>query len=127
VHAQVAEHPAWHVNIWTGPNAPYLGPAVVAEAVRLFDEAEKAAAADPVLAPRVAVARLPIRYTQIMQAGPETPDAAALVQAFEAVARKAGLTTIREDSRSGRLDTWLAEQRKRLKIGGEAKPADAPK
>ena len=126
VHAQVAEHKDWHVNIWTGPDAPYLRPAVLAEAVRLFDEAGKAVAADAVLAQRVAVARLPVVYVQIMTAKPEAPDAAALVQAFEAVARKAGLTTVREDGRSGRLDTWLGEQRKRLKIGGDAKPADAP-
>jgi len=127
VHAQVAEHKDWHVNIWTGPDAPYLRPAVLAEAVRLFDEAGKAVAADAVLAQRVAVARLPVVYVQIMTAKPEAPDAAALVQAFETVARKAGLTTVREDGRSGKLDTWLAEQRKRLKIGGDAKPADAPK
>jgi len=39
-----------------------------------------------------------------------------LLEAFERVARSAGLTMVREHGGTGRLETWLAEQRKRLKI-----------
>jgi len=41
---------------------------------------------------------------------------AGLLEAFERVARSAGLTMVREHGGTGRLETWLAEQRKRLKI-----------
>ena len=118
INGQVAEHKDWHVNIWAAPNAPYLAAPVVAESVRLFDEAEAAVRESPVLLDRVRTARLPVLYVQIMQAKPgdAAVDAAGLVAAFERIARKAGVTTVREDSRGGRLDVWLKAQRERLKI-----------
>ena len=64
----------------------------------------------------MAVARLPVRYTRIVQAKAGDARAAALLEAFEQVARKAGLTMVREHGGTGRLDVWLAAQRKRLKI-----------
>ncbi|MBL7140191.1 MAG: DUF4838 domain-containing protein [Planctomycetes bacterium] len=116
VHKQVAEHPDWHATIWARPDAPWLRPEVLDRCVRLFDEAEAAVAGDAVLANRVAVARLPVRYTQIMQAKPGDADAAGLLEAFERVARSAGVTTVCENAGTGRLDVWLAAQRRRLKI-----------
>ena len=116
VHRPVVEHRDWHVNIWAPPTAPYLGPEVVAQAVRLLDEAEAAVKADPVLAQRVAVARLPVLYVQIMTAQPGDARAAAWLETFEAVARGARLSTVREHGGTGQLDIWLAAERARLKI-----------
>ncbi|HUU34042.1 MAG TPA: DUF4838 domain-containing protein [Vicinamibacterales bacterium] len=115
MHRQVVEHRDWHVNIWAPPTAPYLGREVVAEAVRLFDEAAAAVKAEPVLAQRVAIARLPVLYVQIMTAQPGDARAAAWLETFEAVARQARLSTVREHGGTGRLDVWLAAQRQRLK------------
>jgi hypothetical protein len=90
---------------------------VVAEASRLMDEAEAAVAADAAIAQRVAVARLPVTYTQIMQAKAGDADALARLDAFEKTARAAGLTMVREHGGTGRLDAWLEAQRKRLGAG----------
>jgi hypothetical protein len=117
IHRQVTEHPAWHVNIWAKPDSPFLAPRVVAEASRLMDEAEAAVAADAAIAQRVAVARLPVTYTQIMQAKAGDADALARLDAFEKTARAAGLTMVREHGGTGRLDAWLEAQRKRLGAG----------
>jgi len=122
VHRQVVEHPDWHATIWAKPDSPWLRDEVLAECVRYFDEAE-AAVVDPILAQRVAVARLPLRYTRIAKAQPGDADAAAWLETFETVARKAGLGMVREHGGTGRLDVWLDAQRKRLKIGaGQAGP-----
>jgi len=121
VHREVQEHPDWHAVIWAGPDSPYLRAEVMARAVRLFDEAEKAVAGDAACAQRVAVARLPILYVQIAKARPGDARAAAWLDTFEAVARKVGLTMIREHGGTGRLDIWLAAERKRLEI--QPKPA----
>jgi hypothetical protein len=120
-HRQVAEHKDWHARIFDKPEAPYLGPEFVAEAVRLFDQAEKQAAGDPVQAHRAAVARLPILYLQIVRAKPGDADAAARVDRFEAVARKEGVTMVREHAGSGLLDVWLKAQRERLAIAPATK------
>jgi len=115
---QVADHKDWHTTIYYGPDAKYLTPEFIVESVRLFDDAEAKVAADPKLLARVQVARLPVIYTQVMQAKPgeKTDDAAALIAKFETVARKAELTTISEDGGRGKLDTWLKAQRDRLKV-----------
>ncbi|MBE3095891.1 MAG: DUF4838 domain-containing protein, partial [Planctomycetes bacterium] len=119
IHGQVEEHADWHAVIWAKPDSPWLRPEVLGRAVRLFDGAEQAVAADAVLAPRVAVARLPVLYVQIAQAQPGDARAAGWLDTFEAVARKAGLTTVREHGGTGRLDIWLAAERQRLKIGAK--------
>jgi hypothetical protein len=115
-HRQVAEHKDWHARIFDKPDKPYLGPEFVAEAIRLFDRAEAAAAADPVRLHRVQVARLPILYLQIVRAKSGDADAAALADRFEAVARREGVTMVREWAGAGVLDVWLKAQRERLKI-----------
>ncbi|MCX5676541.1 MAG: DUF4838 domain-containing protein, partial [Planctomycetota bacterium] len=115
-HRQVAAHKDWHAHIFDKPDKPYLGPEFVAEAIRLFDQAEKEAAGSPVFAHRTAVARLPILYLQIVRAKPGDADAAALVGRFEAIALKEGVTMVREHSPQGLLDGWLKAQRERLSI-----------
>jgi len=116
VHKQVREHPDWHANIWAKPDSPWLRPEVIGRCARLFDAAEAAVRDDQVHAKRVAVARLPLRYTRIVQAKLGDPQAAEWLAAFERVARQAGLKMVREHGGTGRLETWLAAQRKRLKI-----------
>jgi hypothetical protein len=123
-HQQVAEHKDWHAHIFDKPQMPYLGPQFLAEAVRCFDEAEARVAGDPVLAHRVALARLPIVYLQIVNAKPGDAQAAALLETFERVARKEGMTMVREHGGTGALDVWLAAQRERLKLAPP--PAGAP-
>jgi hypothetical protein len=113
---QVAGNKDWHARIFDQPDAPHLGPEFIAGAIRCFDQAEALAAGDPVFAHRVAVARLPILYLQIVRARPGDADAAALLARFEAVARKEGVTMVREDAGSGALDVWLKAQRERLKL-----------
>jgi len=119
IHKPVLENPNLHIHIWTRPDAPYLNDRAIAQSAALFDQAEKAVAADPVLLHRVQVARLPIMYVQIVNSkqgykeqgnalvDTATTDEAALLERFEAIARKEGVTTIRENRRSGALDTWL--------------------
>jgi hypothetical protein len=127
---QVAGHKDWHARIFDRPDAPHLGPEFIAGAIRCFDRAEALAAGeptppkqplrlrrpDPVFAHRVAVARLPILYLQIVRARPGDADAAALLARFEAVARQEGVAMVREHAGSGALDVWLKAQRERLKI-----------
>jgi len=108
IHKQVADHPDWHANIWSKPTAPYLNQPVIDESVKLFDAAEAAVKADPALLHRVRVARMPIQYVRIVTA---KNDVAALIDRFEAVARKEGLVTVREHRRLGDLTTWLAKVR----------------
>jgi len=125
-HRQVAAHKDWHAHIFDKPDKPYLGPEFVAEAVRLFDQAEKEAAGSPVFVHRTAVARLPILYLQIVRAAPGDAAAAALVDRFEAIALKEGVAMVREHAGSGNLDVWLKAQRDRLKLApAEVKPAPA--
>ncbi len=119
MHKPVRENPKLYIHIWTPPTAPYLTEQAIAESVRLFDQAEAAVKDDPVLLHRVQVARLPIMYVQIARAKQgyrEQPDALvsttgtdirAVVKRFETIARKEGLTTIRENRRTGALDVWL--------------------
>jgi hypothetical protein len=111
---QVAEHKDWHARIFDKPEMPYLGAEFIVEALRLFDQAEGQVAGSPVQAHRVAVARLPILYLQIVRAKAGDADAAALVARFEAVARKEGVTMVREWAGAGQLDVWLKAQRERL-------------
>jgi hypothetical protein len=118
VHRQVAEHPDWHATIRARPDAPFLSPAVIAEAEHLLFEAEWRVEDQPVFRHRVEVARLPILYVRIMQARPGDAgaDAAGMLATFERIARKEGMTMVREHGGAGALDPWLQAQRERLKI-----------
>jgi hypothetical protein len=54
-----------HVFIWTSPSEKYLRPAILAKADALFDQAEKAVAADETLRYRVLQARMPVMYAHV--------------------------------------------------------------
>jgi len=119
MHKQVADHPDWHAHIFDSPNAPHLRADVIEKASALFDEAEKAVADNPTLLHRVQVARLPVLYVQIVtsrQGFKEEGDTlvdttnageTGRVELFEKIARKEGLTMVREHAGSGALDVWV--------------------
>jgi len=101
-----------HVNIWVGPEAKYLDDELMAEADRLFDEAEAAAAADPAFLERVRIARLSIDYTQLERERNTQRDLYAVdhdaftvtlkpefrgrIDRFFSTAERSGFSTIRE-------------------------------
>jgi hypothetical protein len=75
---------------------PFLAKPFLQRATELFTQAEQLAESDAIRQ-RVAAARLPLMYVKLCR-GPELvgPDFAALVTRFETVARRVGLTHIRE-------------------------------
>jgi hypothetical protein len=54
-----------HMHLYTNPAQGYLTDDVMSKAAVLFDEAEKAVAADPVRLDRVRVARMPLTYARL--------------------------------------------------------------
>lgn len=98
-----------HIQIWTGPDAPYLTPEIIARADQLFDQAERLAASDAPCLERVKALRLPLQYAKISQARPGyalvgdqyrpakvPPWYDATVRDFFAVAERNGITLISE-------------------------------
>jgi hypothetical protein len=102
------EKPDVHMTIYVDPDWGYLTPEVIAEASRLFDQAESAVADDRTRLHRVQVARLPIQYARLALGGAALPDRAALLDQFEQVARAEGVTMVSEWKK---LDAWLDEMR----------------
>jgi len=118
MHKQVADHTDWHMTIWSRPTSPWLGEKAIAESVKLFDRAEAAVKTDPVRLKRVRIARMPVQYVRIVTAKPGQADAKTirgLIDAFEASARAAGLTMVREHRAYGNLSKWLATVRAKWK------------
>ncbi|MBR4219603.1 MAG: DUF4838 domain-containing protein [Victivallales bacterium] len=117
VHRQVCDVQKTHLTIFL-PTFRYLNnPAMLEEAKKLFDQAEAAVAGDETLSFRVKLARLPIIYTEVTlsknamkfengllvnQKGNLSP----LVDEFNAVATKAGMTRVAE-SRNATLENWV--------------------
>jgi len=119
MHKQVADHPQWHMTIWSKPTSRWLNDKAVAQSVKLFDQAEAAVKGDATLLQRVRIARMPVQYTRIVTARPGHADAKtvrALIDAFEASARKSGLTMVREHRAYGELSKWLATVRAKWKV-----------
>jgi hypothetical protein len=104
-----------HIRISSPPTSKYLSPETLEKAERLFDRAEKAVAKNPIVLHRVQVARLPILYTRIVHAFKPRNAAEkmgyekvlAMIDRFEATARKEGLTRLREGGPQAALDAWL--------------------
>jgi hypothetical protein len=124
LHRTVCSDLTRHVRIYTPP-ADYLNhPQLLASATALFDQAEAAVAGDAIRLQRVQVARLPLLYTQIAigsgalhyRDGRLVTDsaggAAGLVERFAAIARREGVSHIREGEGGG-LEEWLATQQGR--------------
>jgi hypothetical protein len=106
-----------HFRIYDPPSSPLFSADVVSRAVELFDEAEAAVADRPEVLERVRVARLPLTYVRIahllmrlktQEEGKEEDrkQLRSLFERFDAVARKVGVTRIRE---SRTYDSWAAE------------------
>ena len=110
-----AKNEKFHFTIWTGPDSPLFDDATCKRADELFDAAESKVAAKPAVLERVKTARLPILYVEINRAadtvqkgGPKAP-LKALIDRFDAIAKKSGVTMINEATP---YDTWLASARK---------------
>ena len=95
-----------HVQIWIGPNVPFLTDEIIAKANGLWEEAEQAAATQADVLERVKFARLSLDYAIVerarIKAGGKPAPADAFVKAagerFFTVGKRAGVRTIREGS-----------------------------
>jgi hypothetical protein len=120
----VCSDPTRHVRIYTAPGDYLSNPEMLASADLLFDQAEAAVAADATLLQRVQVARLPLLYTRIalsrgalrFRDGKLVAEGAGggeeLVARFASIARKEGVSHIREGEGGG-LEEWLTTQQGR--------------
>jgi hypothetical protein len=111
LHTKVRD-PNLHLHIYDPPTARYLTPDVIETGDRLFDEAEKLAASDPIAAEYVAKSRLGLRYVKLMQ----HPQGGEQLDRFLADVRRFGITQLREGQP---LDQWEKDFRGKL-------PATAP-
>ncbi|MCX7597341.1 MAG: DUF4838 domain-containing protein [Armatimonadetes bacterium] len=105
-----------HMDIWEGPNAPYLTDDLLAEADRLWDEAEAAVADQPEVLKRVREARLSVDWVMIERTSRPTtspyrfegdryvadvdPAFRKRVDRFFSVAEAGGLTALNEGGMS---------------------------
>ena len=95
-----------------GMDAPFLTWGFVEEATRLFDEAEAAAQSEK-MRQRVERARLPIMYVKLMRGPDFTGDTyGALIDHFQSVAGREGITWLGMHSGSSKVDTRMAEWRR---------------
>jgi hypothetical protein len=116
-----------HAGIWVGPlDAPYLSDALLAQADRLWDEAERRAAGQPDTLARVEAARLSVDYAWLerhksfpYRFNPErafrlevSPEFRQRAEKFLRVARRAGLTRLDEGRTT--LDAYEKELREIL-------------
>ncbi len=87
-----------HMGIFSPVTVSYITPDFLAQANKLFDEAEKAAADDPGALRRVKHARLSIRYTELMLAREKDPSVvkSAAFKQFIADCKADGMQQIRE-------------------------------
>ncbi len=84
-----------HASIYDRPDSAYLTPDLLALAGTCFDEAEKLAEDEAVLA-RIKRARLPIRFAQLAALPLDAPGRARLLEEFAADATAAGITQLSE-------------------------------
>ncbi len=115
-----------HFTIRTPPTAPAFSKELIDRSVALFDQAEAAVKDDPKRLHRVQVARLPITYVRIAQGidklkkrvkgAPSREQIAQWLGAFERVAKKEGITHVREGQR-GEIKAWLKKMREACKPG----------
>jgi hypothetical protein len=107
IHKQVQDRPDLHVGIYAPPDVGYLTPEVIAQSVRLFDQAEAAVKDKPEVLRRVRRARLPIIYTQIVLGGRSDPNRGSLIDQFDQIAHAEGVERVAEWGEQSRLDAWL--------------------
>jgi hypothetical protein len=104
-----------HFTIWSGPDSKLFDDATLGPADQLFDTAEAKVASKPAVLERVRTARLPILYVEINRAadaaqkGGDKKPLKALIDRFDEIAKKSGVTMINEATH---YDAWLASARK---------------
>jgi hypothetical protein len=102
LHRQVREK-GYHAHIFEPPTVPHLNnDEFLDSAERLFDEAERLAESEEIRF-RVRVARLPVWYVKLATNRVTGDERADLLRKFLLIARKAGITHIREWQT---LDDW---------------------
>jgi beta-glucanase (GH16 family) len=122
-----------HFRIYDAPTSPLFSQDVLARAVRLLDEAEQAVTEKPQVLGRVELACLPIMYVQIAKlvaalqqpetkTGENIQQLRSLFDRFDQIARKEGVTSIRE-GRS--YESWATQMQDRLSRMATA-AADSP-
>ncbi len=101
LHRSVREN-GYHAHIYDPPSAPYLSEPIMKQADQLLAQAEAATVND---AHRfhVQVARLPVWYVELAANRVTGSEKKELLDKFLAIARKAGISDIRE---GGSLDDW---------------------
>lgn len=84
-------------TIYDPPNAAYLTTEIISQGQLLFDQAEKAAATDPVALEQVQKARMALDYVQLMNGSVKDPlqHAALAKKVLDEIARF-GVTQVRE-------------------------------
>jgi len=117
IHEAAVSDDSFHMPIYVDCYSPFQTDEALRRYEKLFDDAEKRVADDPVRLHRVQVARLPIIYTRIAQASQpvyELTDTALrpvggsdirpYVDRFTTIAQAEGLTAVSE---GGRYEDWL--------------------
>lgn len=95
LHGKVMCDKNLHMTIRAKPDSEHLSADIMKRADELFDEAEKLADNEDVLA-RVRVARLPIQYVKISTSPSDDPKRAQTIERFFKVVDREGITHIRE-------------------------------
>ena len=117
VHHQVCDVQNTHLTINLHPAKYLSNPTMLAEAKKLFDQAETAVTGDETLFFRVKLARLPIIYTEVTltqnalkyENGTlvnQKSNMTGLVDEFNAIATKAGMTRVAENH-NATLENWV--------------------
>lgn len=103
-----------YFSIYAKPtDGGYLTPDVVQESVRLFKQAEDAAASDPALLKRVELAELPILYTQLYfytidgQAYLSTKDMPDVLKKFQRIIKENKITQLAENRTMSDVNTFI--------------------
>lgn len=94
IHDQVADKDV-HMGIYDSPKSSYLNEAMLDKADQIFDDAERVADNEEILA-RVRLARLSIRYVRLNIMPLQNPLRASLVEEFAKDLAQAGFTEIWE-------------------------------
>jgi hypothetical protein len=81
IHDAVAANPDIHFGIYDPPHVDYLSGAVLEKSKELFDQAEAMADNDEILQ-RVQIARMPIRYFELMMQPVETAGRPEAIEAL---------------------------------------------
>jgi hypothetical protein len=95
-----------HAHIFDSSKARYLNDDFLAQADKIFQEAERAAD-NETIAFRVRVAQLPVDYVRLATGRVEGEQRQALLKHFLELARKAGISNISEGES---LDAWAKKQ-----------------